>query len=364
MTNSTEFALHAYDFALPEDRIAQFPAEPRDSARLLHLDRASGRLDDLSVRDWPRLVAPGTLLVLNDTKVVPARLMCRKATGGRVELLLERPLGTEGYTPADGPHPALYRASKGLKPDEELAVLTKDSGQASGVTATVHTCCASGRADFRFQGADGLDEILERCGHVPLPPYIRHGEDQPADRARYQTLYARHPGAVAAPTAGLHLTPAIMAALRDRGIDVASVTLHVGPGTFLPVRHDDLRRHTVLSERFSVSAETAAALDQARRDRRPIAAVGTTTTRTLETLAQRCADGPIRPMQSDADLTILPGHRFRLVDALLTNFHLPRSSLLVLVSTFAGRQPTLAAYRHAVDAGYRFYSYGDAMWIA
>jgi S-adenosylmethionine:tRNA ribosyltransferase-isomerase len=343
------FDLADYDFDLPDALIAQEAAEPRDAARLL----VAAGLHDRIVADLPEVLPEGALLVVNDTRVVPARLLARKDTGGQVELLLTRPFARP--EPDLLGHEALYRSSKALRVGQRLAL-----GSAHAQVTAVQP---GGVCTVDFGGVADLRTLLEREGHVPLPPYIRGGRDGAPDHARYQCTYARQPGAVAAPTAGLHLTPALLERLALAAIERVAVTLHVGPGTFLPVRATDLRDHRVLPERFEVSEATAARLQEARSSGRPIVAVGTTTVRTLETLALRCGDGPLQGATGDAELTIVPGHRFRLPTHLLTNFHLPRSSLLVLVSTFAGRRPVLDAYRHAVASGYRFYSYGDAMLL-
>lgn len=359
MNEAPSFHLDDYDFELPDACIAQQPIEPRHAARLLRLDRRSGALADFHISDLPDLLAPDTLLVVNDTRVVPARLQGLKATGGRVELLLTRPFSQPGADLLG--HEVLFKSSKGLAPGQTLTIEAHPGK--SEAQARVAAVQGGGVAVIDFSGPSDLAALLDACGHVPLPPYIRGGkEDLQIDRERYQSTYARTPGAVAAPTAGLHLSQQVLTQLASRGIERASVTLHVGPGTFLPVRSSDLRSHRVLPERFEVSAKTADQLQRARSEGRPIVAVGTTTTRTLETLAQRC-DGPLRAMTGEADLTILPGHAFALVTGMLTNFHLPRSSLLVLVSAFAGRERVLDAYRHAVASGYRFYSYGDATLI-
>ena len=348
-------ALAAYDFALPPGCIAQTPAEPRHAARLLSLDPMSGATAHHLVADLPRLLPPGALLVVNDTKVVPARLVGRKASGGRVELLLTRPFAQPGSDLCG--HEALVRTSKPLRLGQTVAL---DGG---GV-ATVCGIPGPGLVRVDLAGFADLAALLAHCGRVPLPPYIRGGEESPdLDRPRYQSTFAAHPGAVAAPTAGLHLSTELLARLEAAGIELARVTLHVGPGTFLPVRHTDLRHHAVLPERAHIGPEAAAAVARAQAAGRPVVAVGTTTVRTLECAAAR-GDGQIAAGSFEADLTILPGHRFRAVDALLTNFHLPRSSLLVLVCAFAGREPVLAAYAAAVAHGYRFYSYGDAMFLS
>jgi S-adenosylmethionine:tRNA ribosyltransferase-isomerase len=256
----------------------------------------------------------------------------------------------------------LYKTSKALRPGTVLEVL----GHTEEVVATARVAevLAGGRALLDFHGPADLTALLALAGRVPLPPYIRKGSADAADNERYQTAFANEPGAVAAPTAGLHFSPWLLGELDRRGVERVAVTLHVGPGTFLPVRSNDLRQHQVLPERYQVSAETAAALQAARAAGRPIIAIGTTVTRVLEHLAVVAGDGPLVASSGLADLTILPGHQFRLVSGLWSNFHLPQSSLLVLVSAFAGRERVLAAYKHAVASGYRFYSYGDAtLWL-
>ena len=364
----------AHDFDLPEALIAQTPIEPRHASRLLVLDRRvdpgfahpDRGLTDAGVTDLPQLLAPGTLLVVNDTRVVPARLLGRKDSGGRVELLLVRPFARTGALHDAGllAQPVLFKSSKGLRPGQRLH-LEPHPGKPAG-QARVVAVGGGGTATVDLGGAADLAALLQACGHVPLPPYIRGGKDDPdVDRDRYQCTYAGPPGAVAAPTAGLHLSTEVLAALAAAGVERCAVTLHVGPGTFLPVRVADLREHRVQPERFVLSAETAERLQAALRDGRPIVAVGTTTTRALETAALRAeqAGTRLQAQETDADLTILPGHQFRVVGGLMTNFHLPRSSLLVLVAALAGRERVLAAYRHAVARGYRFYSYGDAMLV-
>lgn len=348
------FSLAAYDFDLPESAIAQTPVEPRHAARLLVVDRRAGTLAHHTVADLPQLLPPHTLLVVNDTRVVRARLLGQKDTGGRVELLLTRPFAHGGADMLD--NQAMARSSKPLRVGQEIALT-------GGGRALVRQVLGDGLVHVDLTGFDTLADLLEACGHVPLPPYIRGGVEEPAlDRPRYQSTFADSPGAVAAPTAGLHLSREVLTDLRAAGMEVATVTLHVGPGTFLPVRAVDLHDHRVMAERAEIKVQTAELIASARAAQRPIVAVGTTTTRTLEAAALR-GGGNIEPGRFDADLTILPGHEFAVVDGLMTNFHLPQSSLLVLVATLVGRERLLDAYRQAVGAGYRFYSYGDAMLI-
>ncbi len=341
MPNKSDFH---YD--LPPELIAQHPAEPRGASRLLALDGTSGEVRDLEFRELPSLVRAGDLLVFNDTRVIPARLYGRKDTGGGVEVLIERLLDDRRAL-------VQCRSSKALRPGRVLYF----EGGAALVRAR--------RGEFHeieFElepGAGPLAEWLERIGHVPLPPYIARA-DREQDRDRYQTVYARVPGAVAAPTAGLHFDVPLLARLAAGGAEIAFITLHVGAGTFQPVRVEDLSRHRLHAERLAVGAETCARLNAARRQGRRVIAVGTTVARALETAGR---DGVLAPFEGETDIFIYPGFRFRVVDALLTNFHLPESTLLMLVCAFAGNGTVLNAYRHAVEKRYRFYSYGDAMFV-
>jgi S-adenosylmethionine:tRNA ribosyltransferase-isomerase len=352
-------ALTDYDFQLPDDLIARTPLAQRDAARLLVLDRDSGAIAHRAFRDWPALLQPGDLVILNDTRVIPARLVGRKEqTGGVVELLLVRPdaptpASTGLHVPAEAvPWICLGQASKGLRPGTVVEL----SGSAR---ASILETLGEGELRVRFSGVESLSALMESVGRVPLPPYLER-EATAEDRSRYQTVYARVEGSVAAPTAGLHLTPGTLDALAEREVERAFVTLDVGPGTFLPVR--DESTHRMHPERYQVPAAAAAAFAQARAQGRRIVAVGTTVVRTLESALD--ARGSLKAGPGSTTLFIRPGYRFRAVDALLTNFHLPRSTLLMLVSAFAGRQSVLAAYRAAVAEQYRFFSYGDAMFIA
>ena len=352
----TTTRLEDYDFELPSELIAQRPAEPRHSARLMHVSLQGGPLAHTQVSELPALLPPDCLLVVNDTRVVPARLMAQKPTGGRVELLLCSPVGAGSGGPEH--QPALARSNKPLRVGAELAI-----EGAAGTVATVASVGSGGMVVLRFAPDVDVAALLLVAGRVPLPPYIRGGVEAHGDRVSYQCVYADQPGAVAAPTAGLHLSDQVLAALDGLGIERCAITLHVGPGTFLPVRESDLRQHQVLPERFHLSEDAARQLAAARREGRPIVAVGTTTTRVLETLAARHAATDWPAGDGLADLTILPGHRFAAIAGLMTNFHLPKSSLLVLLSAFAGRERVLGAYNTAVAQGYRFYSYGDAtLW--
>ncbi|MBM4311659.1 MAG: tRNA preQ1(34) S-adenosylmethionine ribosyltransferase-isomerase QueA [Deltaproteobacteria bacterium] len=347
--------LSDFDYHLPPELIAQQPAPQRDASRLLVLDRAAGALEHLSFSDIGRCIRPGDVLVANDTRVIPARVYAHKPTGGRVELLLLQFM--QAPEPGLQQWQCLARSHRGLRPGQELAceggMIAVVRGRAQEKTWLV---------DLYYEGA--FDEALERCGRPPLPPYIARDPEQPArepDRERYQTVYARAAGAVAAPTAGLHFTPELMVAIERQGAAFAFVTLHVGYGTFEPLRDDSVDQHRMHSESYCLSPEAAGRITRARRQGGRIIAVGTTSARVLET----CADesGILHPAEGATDLFVYPGYRFKAVDALITNFHLPRSSLLLLVSAFAGRQAVLAAYGEAVRQRYRFFSYGDAMLI-
>jgi S-adenosylmethionine:tRNA ribosyltransferase-isomerase len=387
-----------FDFDLPKDLIAQAPPEVRGQSRLLVVDRAAapGQVTHRMMSDLPSLLRAGDLLVVNDTKVFPARLLGRRTpSGGAVEcMLLERVTGEDGEP--------LWNAL--MHPGQKLKVggrftcgQTQDA--AAGAGAGTDTEARRdleppylhgeivGRGSFghrtvRLWSEDGaevdsvIDRLIDRIGHLPLPPYI-HRPDSPEDAERYQTVYARARGSVAAPTAGLHFTPELFAALDAHGVERAAITLHVGYGTFKPVRAEVVEEHVVDAERFDISGDTAARINKARAEGRRVIAVGTTTTRALESAARAAAaeveasgapassasPGLIRPGPGVTSLFIHPGHEFRAVDALVTNFHLPRSSLLMLVAAFAGRERVLAAYQEAIAGGYRFYSYGDAMLI-
>jgi S-adenosylmethionine:tRNA ribosyltransferase-isomerase len=336
--------LSDFDFALPPEAIAQHPARPRDSARLLHV--TPDRLDDRIVRDVPDLLSPGDILVSNDTRVIPAQLSARRGEA-RIGITLDRPL-------ADGTWQALARNAKRLHPGDVLAF------EGADLTATVVHRRPDGSVALRFdrEGA-AFAAALEQAGALALPPYIDRPEGPtPEDAADYQTVFADAQGAVAAPTAGLHFTPDLLAALDARGIRRATVTLHVGVGTFLPVRVEDVAEHRMHAERGIITAETAAAINQARAAGGRVVAVGTTSLRLLETAADTA--GLLHAFAGDTSIFILPGYRFRITDRLMTNFHLPRSTLFMLVAAFAGLERMRRAYAHAIGAGYRFFSYGDA----
>jgi S-adenosylmethionine:tRNA ribosyltransferase-isomerase len=343
-----------FDFDLPPEHIAQEPPVERGASRLLKLGRTDGVISHHRFVDLPELITPGDLLVVNDTRVFPARLVGRRLPGGgAAECLLLKP--------ADDPDTwvALVHPGQRLKPGSRM-VFERGDHQLEAEVISQHF---HGRRVVRLRSPNRtrVMDVIHAVGHVPLPPYVKR-DDTPADRERYQTVYARQEGSIAAPTAGLHFTPAILEALAARGIELTSLTLHVGYGTFQPVRVAQVEAHHMEAEPYAVSTEAAAALSRARRDGRRIVAVGTTTTRTLESLALE-PDGTVRAQQGETALFIHPGHRFQLVSGMITNFHLPKSSLLMLVSAFAGRDRVLAAYREAIVMGYRFYSYGDAMVI-
>ncbi len=331
-----------FDYELPRELIAQRPPTERSAGRLLELGE-SGETVDRKMRDLPGLLRPGDLLVFNDTRVIPARLFATKPTGGRVELLVERLL--------DESHALVHaRSSKPIRTGAGLAVAGGGrliAGEREG--SLLRVACSG----------EPLLGLLARAGHVPLPPYIRRA-DETVDRERYQSVFARVPGAVAAPTASLHFDDALLAALAARGVATPRITQHVGAGTFQPVRGEDPMAHRLHREWAEVGARAVAAVADARASGGRVVAVGTTVVRSLETAA---AGAALRPFRGETGLYILPGFRFRVVDALVTNFHLPRSTLLMLVSAAAGRERVLAAYRHAVAARYRFYSYGDAMFL-
>ncbi len=346
-----------FDFDLPSALIAQEPPPERGDSRLLVLGRESGRCADRLFRELPSLLDRGDLVVVNDTRVFAARLLGRRwPGGGAAECLLVRRL--EAADASCESWEALVHPGQRLREGSRLEF----GDGADRIHAEILARRFHGRRTVRLW-TDGapLTRVVDAIGHVPLPPYIKR-PDRAADRARYQTVFARARGSIAAPTAGLHFTPETLAALDARGVERAAITLHVGYGTFQPVRVTNVDDHRMEAEHFEVSVETAAALNRARRAGRRIVAVGTTTTRTLESLPLDAA-GDVLPASGSTDLFIRPGHRFRLVSALVTNFHLPQSSLLLLVSAFAGHEHILAAYRHAVAHRYRFYSYGDAMLI-
>ena len=339
-----------FDYQLSDELIASVPLAERTASRMLHLNRGSVEISDRRFSDLPSILRAGDLVVLNNTRVFPARLVGKTETGASVELLLEEEI-------TDGVWAALAKPARRLKPGRRIEFSDRLTGE------FVERRRDSGSVVIRFDQRDGIWDSFESVGLVPLPHYIKRNETEEHidDRERYQTVFAKERGAIAAPTAGLHFNKEIIEQLRTCGVEVAEITLHVGYGTFEPVRAEDLKEHRVLPERFEISDFTSEILNSARSEGRRIVAVGTTTTRALESAFD--ADGTFRPQSTRTSLTVVPGYKFRAVDALLTNFHLPRSSLLILVSTFGGHDLIMKAYEHAVSERYRFYSYGDCMFI-
>ena len=332
-----------FHYELPQELIAQRPAERRSDSRLLQLSPRGGQVHDRRFRDLPDLLQAGDLLVFNNTRVIPARLYGRKETGGRVEIMLERMIDDRECL-------AQLRVSK--KPGAGTSIVLEDGSR----------LLVTGREGSFFRlrlSGGGLGGKLDQLGHMPLPPYIERA-DSAEDRERYQTVYAKHPGAVAAPTAGLHFDEALLGELEQRGVRRAEVTLHVGAGTFQPVRCEAIEDHRMHAERLQVSSAVCDAVRDTRERGGRVIAVGTTAVRSLETAA---SGGQLQPFSGDSRMFIYPGYEFRVIDGLLTNFHLPESTLLMLVCALAGREETLAAYRHAVARRYRFFSYGDAMLV-
>jgi S-adenosylmethionine:tRNA ribosyltransferase-isomerase len=359
-----------FDYELPPERIAQRPLDQRDASRLLLLDRVIGAWADRSFRELPELLRGDELVVINNARVLPARLFGRRAginaeppgdnnpardgfLQASIEVLLVRRLTADTWE-------TLVRPGRKI-PVGERIVFGEGEGE---LEALVESRGDYGLRVLRFISRNAFDETLARLGHIPLPPYIKR-EDEPLDRERYQTVYARQGSAVAAPTAGLHFTPEILGRLRGRGIEIVEITLDVGLGTFEPVRTERMEDHKIHQESYEIPEVTVAAIEQARRANRPVLAVGTTVVRALEDAAEKGAGrgSAIVPGRAEAEIFLYPGKPIRVVNQMLTNFHLPQSSLLALVGAFAGRENVLRAYRHAVESGYRFYSYGDAMLI-
>ncbi|RUM42745.1 MAG: tRNA preQ1(34) S-adenosylmethionine ribosyltransferase-isomerase QueA [Desulfurobacterium sp.] len=337
-----------FDYELPKELIAKFPVEPRDTARLMVLHRDSGKIEHRIFRDIVEYLKEGDVLVLNDTKVIPARLFGKLETGGKVELLLVRQPFPKVWEVMAKPARKL-KEGKRILFDEELEGIVKEYvGEGKRLV------------EFNVKGNKDFMEKLEEIGHVPLPPYIER-EERPEDREKYQTVFAQKPGAVAAPTAGLHFTKELLEKLKNKGVIIKTVTLHVGPGTFKPVKVENVEEHQMDYETYNVPEETAREINRAKEEGRRIVAVGTTVVRTLESSSDEV--GRVKAGEGSTNLFIYPGYKFKVIDALITNFHLPRSTLLMLVSAFAGRERILNAYRKAVKEGYRFYSYGDAMLI-
>lgn len=366
-----------FDFSLPEELIAQQPLEDRAAARMLVLDRASGRFRDDRFQNFPELLSPGDLLVLNNTRVIPARLFghrsglksqplspqnpaMRDFLHGRVEVLLTKQLESNPPT-----WECLVRPGRKIRVGEWICFGEETPYR---LRAEIIEHREFGERTIRFEPVQDFLQRIEQLGHVPLPPYI-HRPDESEDRDQYQTVFAQEPGSVAAPTAGLHFTPQVLERIRARGVEIAELTLHVGLGTFQPVRAEIVEEHRLHTETFEITSEAAEKLNRARQEKRRIVAVGTTTVRTLEFAAAE--DGTVRAQRGEADIFIYPGWQgsdassrgFRVVNALLTNFHLPKSTLLMLVSAFAGRENVIRAYEHAVEEKYRFFSYGDCMFI-
>jgi S-adenosylmethionine:tRNA ribosyltransferase-isomerase len=348
--------LDEYDYELPAHLIAQHPLKERDRARLLTLDRTQRTMMHLRVRDLATVLTPQDVLVINDTKVFPARLLGRRRdSGGRVEILLVRP-----------ERPRCWQAL--IKPSQRLAVGAEVIFEGTDWTAVIGGLDPTGTRQVEFRGGGNFRSWLAHFGRIPLPPYIKRPLEHEAtlstrldDRRRYQTVYAKHQGSVAAPTAGLHLTRPLLRRLQELGVEVQVVTLHVGPGTFRPLRAATVEAHTMDAERYWIALATAAALEAAKAAGKRLIAVGTTTARALESAAD--PNGRLRELEGNTTLFMYPGYRFKVVDGLLTNFHLPRSTPLLLAMALAGREQIFAAYREAVAQQYRFYSYGDAMLI-
>ena len=384
-----------FHFDLPDGLIAQAPLPDRAASRLLHVDRATGDLRDLQFSNFPDLLRPDDLIVFNNTRVFPARLFGRRAgqqaqpvspqnpaakdfLRGRIEVLLTRQLSPNVSAPAtDTQQPLAYEWECLVRPGRKIVVgerlffgdndfgdhdfANRAFGKHDELQAEVIARGDFGERILRFDAVVDFFAKIEKLGHIPLPPYIARA-DSAADRERYQTVYAQTKGSVAAPTAGLHFTPEILGRIKDRGIETAEITLHVGLGTFQPIRTEVVEDHKLHAEPYSISPEAADKINRAHRDQRRIVAVGTTTVRTLEYAAQK-NNGIVHPGSSDANLFIYPGFNFRIVNAMLTNFHLPSSTLLMLVCALGGKENILRAYRRAVDQNYRFYSYGDCMFL-
>jgi S-adenosylmethionine:tRNA ribosyltransferase-isomerase len=363
-----------FNYSLPAELIAQEPLADRAGSRLLHLSRKTGHFADLTFRDLPALLRPDDLLVFNNTQVFPARLFGRRAgaraqtvsarnpaarrfLSGRVEVLLTRQVSRD-----PNEWECLVRPGRKIGVGEQIFFGDEGVGREVALQAEVVARTGFGERRIRFHGVEDFFEMIERVGHVPLPPYIGRTEC-PEDRERYQTVYARERGSVAAPTAGLHFTPKMLEDLRLRGVESAEITLHVGLGTFQPVREARVEDNHLHRERFSIPEDAAEKINRALKNSRRVVAVGTTTVRTLEYSAQRSAHGAVTAGEGEVDIFIYPGYEFRVIGALLTNFHLPQSTLLMLVCAFAGKDKVMAAYEHAVRQKYRFYSYGDCMVV-
>ncbi len=350
------YKLTDYDYHLPDDLISHSPEEKRDASRLMHVNRNTGVVSHKKFSDLPDFLNPSDVLVVNNTKVIPARLNGFKETGGKVEVLIIdytggiEALSKTGYFECE----CLIRASKRPKDGSLITFENGLSATVIGFTDGIYL--------VRFSSDDDFDASLDKTGKMPLPPYISRKDTPPCDdKVSYQTVYAAEKGAVAAPTAGLHFTDELLDKIRAKGVQIITITLHVGYGTFVPVRVEDIRDHDIHTEKFFIPADSAAILNAAKKEGRRIIAVGTTTVRTLEYAMQQ--HGEVRPGQGDCDLFIYPGYEYKVVDAMVTNFHIPKSTLLMLVSAFAGKETVFKAYKTAVDEKYRFYSYGDSMLI-
>jgi len=359
-TNS--FDLDAYNYQLPEELIAQIPASKRENSRLLLVDCAIGRLANLLFPDIISFIQGGDVLLFNDTRVFPARFFGTKETGGRAEILLLeyprllRPETVQGRK-RDAIAPALVKSSKRPKPGSSLTI-------GPALSVTVLESKQNGEVQIRLSFSGELSNVLEQYGSMPLPPYIKRPKGElESDRQRYQSIFARETGAVAAPTAGLHFSKEIFSVLQEKGVVTANVTLHVGYGTFSPVRSRDIRQHPIHSEHIVMSEETAGKINAAKGEGKRIWCVGTTAARAVEFCASDSEEGKVEAFEGPCNLYIYPGYRFKVINNLLTNFHLPKSSLLFLVSALAGRETILSAYRYAIEQRYRFFSYGDAMLI-
>jgi S-adenosylmethionine:tRNA ribosyltransferase-isomerase len=350
------FRLSTYSYELPRELIAQHPSEIRDQSRLLTLNRRTGEILHRVFKDLPSLLSPTDILVINQTKVIPALLICRKPTGGRVELLVTDPAAGGQDKDAAASRICLVKSSKPVRPGMKLILV-------GGSELVCEERIAPGRIRVTFpEPEEGLLSFLERYGRPPLPAYIgSENRDLSSDHLRYQTIYSKIAGSVAAPTAGLHFTDKLIEELEQKGITIARIVLHVGPGTFMPVRTNDVRLHSIEPEYFDISDSTAECITRGRRNGRRIIAVGSTSTRALETAASE--DGEVRASRGRTGLFILPGYRFKIVNGIVTNFHLPESTLLMLICALGGTDRVMSAYRAAVNQRYRFYSYGDASLI-
>jgi len=348
------FSLNDYDYDLPEERIAQTPVEGRDQSKLLFMDRTTGEIAHHKFSDIYDLLSPSDVLVINNTEVIPARLLGQKETGGKAEVLILDYPGDKKSRIDNGEYVCrcLIKSSKRPKDGTTLIFDQKLKANVVNFKAGVYV------VKFSYKG--NFEQIIDRIGHVPLPPYIKRNDDK-NDRTFYQTVYASQKGAVAAPTAGLHFSLSLMKKLKEKGVKVVALTLHVGYGTFLPVRVSDIRDHRIHSEWYSISKETADRINESKKKGHRIVAVGTTAVRTLEYAGKE--NGIVAQGEGSCDLFIYPGYKFKTVDAMLTNFHLPKSTLLMLVSAFSTRDNVLNAYKAAIEKQYRFFSYGDAMLI-